>query len=305
MIAFIIGAPRSGTTIISRCLDLHPEIAHFYEPYYIWDYYQGHKSTDIRTSNDLTPKAINFIRKNYCKFSKKASKPVIVDKLPENSYRFSFINTVFPNAKWIHVVRDGRDVTLSINKEWKKREKTVKERDYKYNFYILKRMFRFQPYWRFRILQIFYELRSGLSINPSYYLNKSKWKGLPGWGPRFANWEDAFQKYSLIQFNALQWLKTVDSAQKGLEGISRENVLVIHYERFVKKPKDTLKVIFDFLKCRVPENFHGSIPTIYERNFFKWKTELSDKEINAIGPLLSLKLIELGYDSNSTWYESA
>jgi hypothetical protein len=31
--AFLLGSQRSGTTILARCLDLHPEIAHFYEPF--------------------------------------------------------------------------------------------------------------------------------------------------------------------------------------------------------------------------------------------------------------------------------
>jgi len=35
--AFIIGSPRSGTTILENILHCHPHIAELYEPYYLWE----------------------------------------------------------------------------------------------------------------------------------------------------------------------------------------------------------------------------------------------------------------------------
>jgi hypothetical protein len=302
MIAFIIGAPRSGTTIIGRCLDLHPEIAHFYEPYYIWEYYLKPKDTDIRNPAELNPMAKRFIRRNFRNFARKAGKPVIVDKLPENSYRVLYLNAVFSSAKWVHIVRDGRDVTLSMNKEWKRRAMTVSDKDYKYFFFVLKRMFGLQPYWRFRFLQILYELKSGRKIDPNFYLNKSKWKGQPGWGPRFPGWEKAYENHSLIQFNALQWAETVTAAKRGLTSIAKKNVLEIRYEDFILHPKDILKSIIDFLDQSASEKYLSSIPNIDHNNYSKWKNELSAQEIKEIGPLLSSKLVELGYENDESWY---
>ena len=302
MIVFIIGAPRSGTTIIGRCLDLHPEIAHFYEPYYIWEYYLEPKGTDVRHSSELNPKALQFIRNSFQHFAKKTGKPIIVDKLPENSYRVPYLKAVFPTAKWMHIIRDGRDVALSMNKEWKRRATTVSEKDYKYFYFVLKRVFKLQPYWRFRCLQILYELKSAKRIDPNYYLNKSKWKGQPGWGPRFTGWEEALKSHTLIQFNALQWLETVNAARKGLASMENKNVMEIRYENFIKHPLDVLKRVINFMGCTASQKYWDVIPKINPQNYAKWKTELTDQEIEEIGPLLATPLLELGYESDKDWY---
>ena len=302
MIAFIIGAPRSGTTIIGSCLDFHPKIAHFYEPYYIWEYYLEPKDTDIRLPAELSPSALRFIRRNFQCFTKKTQKPIIVDKLPENSYRIPYLKAVFPYAKWIHIIRDGRDVTLSMNKEWKRRATTVLNKDYKYFYFVLKRVFRLQPYWHFRFLQIIYELKSARKIDPNYYLNKSKWKGRPGWGPRFPGWPEALENCSLIQFNALQWVETEQAAHNGLANIEKENIMEIRYENFIQHPKDVLKNVINFLGCSIPQTYWGMIPKINPDNYSKWKTELTDREIREIGPILSPKLIELDYENDENWH---
>ena len=41
-----------------------------------------------------------------------------MDKSPRNSLKIPFVRKIFPEAKFIHIVRDGRDTSLSINKEW-------------------------------------------------------------------------------------------------------------------------------------------------------------------------------------------
>jgi hypothetical protein len=34
---FIVGSPRSGTTIFGELLDKHPQLSQWYEPYFVWD----------------------------------------------------------------------------------------------------------------------------------------------------------------------------------------------------------------------------------------------------------------------------
>jgi hypothetical protein len=302
MIAFIIGSPRSGTTILGTCLNQHSEIAHFYEPYFIWDFFTGPHDNDIRSPEDLTKTAICFIRRNFQTFSKKTKKPLVVDKSPENCFRIPFLYRVYPDAKWIHLIRDGRDVTLSISKEWKRRRQTILRKDYRHHFLVLKRVFTFQPFWYFRFLQIFYELKTGASFNPFFYLNKSKWKGLPHYGPRFFQWEAALKNHTFIQFNALQWLESVIAAQEGLNNIPSANILTVRYETFISQPEIVLGNIVRFLGCKSSNGFIRSIPKIHGANHSKWVNELPKEHIKAIGPILSSKLVELKYEETSDWY---
>jgi hypothetical protein len=303
MIAFIIGAPRSGTTIVGRCLDLHPDAAHFYEPYYIWDYFSGYGDSDLRTAADVSTPARQFIRRSFQRFAAATGKPLTIDKLPENAYRVDMLDSVFPEAKYIHLLRDGRDVTLSINKEWRQRAQTVERRDYRYYFFVLKRVFQLQPYWRFRLLQIFYELKTSRSVTPHHYLNKSKWQGKVGWGPRFPGWQKAFKRMSLIEFNALQWVETVRHAQLGIGRLPASKVINLRYETFIRNPIDELKRLFTFLGYDASTEYINSLPKILANNTSKWAQAFSADEIRKMGPVLSPMLVELGYEMNHNWYQ--
>jgi hypothetical protein len=128
-VVFIVGSPRSGTTILGEVLGRHPDIINWYEPYFVWDWHVGNLDTDVRTEGQATDATRRFIRREFDLFLRKAGKKMIVEKTPENSFKIPFLHAVFPNAKWIHIVRDGRDVTLSISKEWEKRRQIVEQRN--------------------------------------------------------------------------------------------------------------------------------------------------------------------------------
>ena len=70
--AFIVGAPRSGTTILEQVVGAHPDVAHWYQPYYIWNFHTGHLDSDARTLSDLSDKAIAFIRREFDIFFRKS-----------------------------------------------------------------------------------------------------------------------------------------------------------------------------------------------------------------------------------------
>ena len=127
--AFLLGSQRSGTTILARCLDLHPEIAHFYEPFYLWDHLIEGCPDDVPDPARFTPDFQRRIRASYARFSSLAGKPVIVDKSPQHCYKVPYVHRVFPDAKWVHLVRDGRAVTLSTHKEWLTRRQLAEQRN--------------------------------------------------------------------------------------------------------------------------------------------------------------------------------
>ena len=77
----------------------------------------------------------------------------------------NIIDRIFPNAKWIHIVRDGRDVTLSINKEWNKRKQIVKERNIHQLIHTTMNMLKRQPFLKYRVMAVLFELFSNSSLN--------------------------------------------------------------------------------------------------------------------------------------------
>ena len=297
--AFIVGSQRSGTTILGRILQAHPEVGHIYEPYYIWYYHAKDLSTDYIPAGDIGPRESDWIRRKFEVFARLTGKRVIVDKSPEHAFNLPIVQHVFPEAKIIHIKRDGRDVTLSIKKEWEKRREIVENRNLRALFKTAAMMLQRQPLWRFRFLALWYELKTNCSWNPKRFFNKAKWMGQTGWGPRFHGWQEALQSEPLIRFQALQWLHCVNQIQQDLPRIPQENVLEIRYEDLVStESRNAIQKILSFLNLEQSQEFERTMPKIKIGNTRKWAKELTEEEIQCIDRTLSAKLQELGYDSD-------
>lgn len=293
-ICFIIGSPRSGTTIISEVLGRHPDIAQFYEPYFIWERHTGTGIDDVRTAEQATSDVIEYIDNEFNIFLKKSGKTLIVEKTPENSFRIPFINKIFPNARWIHALRDGRDATVSINREWIKRKNIAQNKKIKDIFYVIWKMLERQPYWRNRLQAIKYEITQRAHQNSGPFFNKAKWGGNIGWGPRFPGWKYTFSSMDdLLIFNALQWKYSVEAVEQGFEQIlPNERTLEIRYENFVKHPDSELEKIFRFLNI---SNMSGIADDLTTKNIGQWKTVLNKGQKNDLLNTIGDKLYDLGY----------
>ena len=294
--AFLVGSQRSGTTILARCLDLHPEIAHFYEPYYLWDRLIDGRPDDVPDPALFTPAFERDIRANYDRFARLAGKPVVLDKSPQHCYKVPFVHRVFPDARWIHLIRDGRAVTLSIYKEWQQRRAIAERRDLATLLDRIHRSFAVERHWYFRLRLLRYWLpRMG---GPGHWLeiNRAKWRGHIGWGQRFPGWREELESRSLIEFNARQWVEAVRHALAGLAGIPASQVLTVRYEAFVDDPHGVLRGICRFLDVDCPPAFLEAIPEISNDPKCKWEKELSAVEQERVVALLGDMLAELGYD---------
>ena len=120
-VLFIVGPPRSGNTILGRVLGQHPRIAPWFEPYDVRDRYFRENPDDQRNEADATDKVRSWIRKAYRDYWKTVEADWVMDKSPRNCLKIPFIQRVFPEATFIFLLRDGRDVILSMTKQWKKR----------------------------------------------------------------------------------------------------------------------------------------------------------------------------------------
>ena len=112
-IALIIGCARSGTSILGELIGSHPEVNYIFEAHHIWEIAglgvnESHRLLDIHA----TPEVKEKIRE-YFKLQQGESK-IVVEKCPRNVLRVPFVRAVFPEAKIIHVIRDGRDVVCSL-----------------------------------------------------------------------------------------------------------------------------------------------------------------------------------------------
>lgn len=217
---FVLGCGRSGTTILSRCLGQHAQIAELNEPAHVW--IGTHAETDILSlfagllrgrlrldCRDATSK----IRARYramLDYQVNRQTRFVCDKLPQNTFRVDFLNAVCPGAKFILIERSPRAVARSI-------ERCV-ERD--------------GAWWGF---------------------NDYKWQSIASYAsthPELAK----LVPYATDHYyrGLIEWRVTQELANSDLVRIEPERQMRVAYDDFCTRPEEIMSDIFAF--CGVPND---------------------------------------------------
>lgn len=119
---FIIGAPRSGTSLLYALLRSSSRLAHWPgEAHEVWeaDYHPSLRgwSSNVLGAGDLTPSVAARIRRQF--FLTAGSRARLIDKTPRNALRVGFVDALFPDARYVFLQRDGRDNVNSLINAWR------------------------------------------------------------------------------------------------------------------------------------------------------------------------------------------
>ncbi len=141
---FIVGCPRSGTTLLQLIVDAHPLIAITPETHWIPQLFERRKG--LTPEGLVTRPLIEFLLElpgftrlgitrdqlltmlagdrpvSYSSFvtgildlyGKARGKTLVGDKTPGYVRRMNTLHLLWPEARFIHLIRDGRDVYLSM-----------------------------------------------------------------------------------------------------------------------------------------------------------------------------------------------
>lgn len=128
---FILGVPRSGTTMLARLLNTHPRIIQTYETaaFLLFDHiikntrhgvkagiYYGKEYQEI-WSDQLSGTAKGTIESFYEKICQSEDRHDVRywgDKHPHHNACLRFIERLYPKALYVYIVRDPRDTICSI-----------------------------------------------------------------------------------------------------------------------------------------------------------------------------------------------
>jgi Sulfotransferase family/Glycosyl transferase family 2 len=143
---FVVGVSRSGTTLLRMLMDSHPQLAMTPETHWLKDVmrqlatqprdtaalksiivhephwgdmgFSGDELDGILAAHDANDPAatIRAIYRAY--LARFPGKTRVGDKTPVHLGRMCAIARVIPEAHFIHIVRDGRDVALSYRNVW-------------------------------------------------------------------------------------------------------------------------------------------------------------------------------------------
>jgi predicted Zn-dependent protease len=117
---FIVGFPRSGTTLLELVLDAHPQLKSIDEQPFLQNALDDMLSEEVRYPGELaalTQAQLERIRRAYwakaARRVERAPGQRLIDKNPLNVLRLPVIKRLFPNAKVIFAIRHPCDVILS------------------------------------------------------------------------------------------------------------------------------------------------------------------------------------------------
>lgn len=127
---FILGVPRSGTTLLRTILDGHPAIAAGPETPWLgghqprslmalwgalreegWGYCQSY-NMPLDVPTEAARAFMNILMDRYCQSRGKSR---WAEKTPDNALYVPFLRELFPDARFIYLIRDGLDTAMSTS----------------------------------------------------------------------------------------------------------------------------------------------------------------------------------------------
>lgn len=272
---FIIGAPRSGTNLLRDVLTSFEGLETWPcdEINYIWRHGNAQFASDelpVKKANNFVKR---YIRKSFDKAKKLYKAKILIEKTCANSLRIPFVNSIFPNAIYIYIVRDGVDAAVSAKTKW------ASKKDF---FYLLKK-FRFVPLSDFPIY--------AWKFLKTRVLNFFSNKNLTYWGPSIGTNNKVIKNKSLVELCALQWQSCVVKSDKSFSTFNRNKFFYIRYEEFVKNPYIQTYKILNFIGIKVSEDdINNAVKNVSDKNIGKGYKSLSHSELQNIKKLLKYSL---------------
>ncbi len=289
-VSFLVGAGRSGTTLLYKLLCLNPDIAYIsnYENRYRW--FPGGLAAKLvadrmdakldawfnsgnayfvkrpwvkkifptpnegepvytdcglpaHTAPDSLPdhNTEKQLRRCFATIQERAHTPVFLSKRTANNRRLPMLNRIFPEASYIHLIRDGREVAQSLSRvEW----------------------------WD----------------------NHELW-----WDGRTAKQmeDDGVNRLTICARN---WVNEMEALKTGLQGIAPTRQHELRFEDLMASPIDTLERVLNFLGQPMTKRYAAAIESLgMHPGTPKWQTRWTDEQLKQVMGVTNQQLSELGY----------
>lgn len=277
----IIGAARSGTKMLRSALATAADVGAVpYDIGYVWRLHNEKAPDDVLAPADLDLGARRFIRSFVDRYAAGAPSTVI-EKTVGNTLRVPFVAAVFPDARFVHLIRDGVDVAESSRRQW------TAPPDRRYLAGKLRHVPR-------RVLA-----RHGLSYAASLAARgRTKERRVRSWGPRYPGIDADLARESLLTVCARQWRESVLTASRDFETLDVP-VLTVRYEALVHDPAVVVAELADFLGLSCGDaDLRSAASAINGARIGAGRTALSPAERQRVHVEAGSALQLLGYASS-------
>jgi len=253
---FVIGAPRSGTSFLGKSLGALPEISYHHEPI-------ATKTASRYVFEGLWPfeEAQAFYRQVYRWLMRIHLDGHLrfAEKTPRNCFIVPFLLHAFPDAQFIHIIRDGRDAALSLSK---------------------------QPW-----------LQSSLAGSDKWEPGGYPYGPYPRFWVEVERRKE-FETTSDIHRCIWSWKRHVESALDAAMLLADDQYIELRYEDVAANPEKEAKRLIAHLGISKDDSIRKFLQAIYSADsnlIGRWKKELSKQQISEIKSEAGSLLNKLGY----------
>ena len=275
----ILGAARSGTKFLRDTLNASRTLAATpYDLNFVWRTGNESFPSDALTVDlfrpDVGDRIVRGLRRAAGLGADDSRR--LVEKTVSNALRVDYVERVFPGADFIHIVRDGRDVTASSMTQW---QRPV---DLRY----LARKLRSFPLSNYRYA--FW-----------YLANRLRWRPGTGqepvWGVRYPGIETDLSSHPLAVVCAKQWLSCVRAVQRARQENAGLRIREIRYEELIAS-ESSVSSLAEWLALpdvdRVMERYRA---TVRPGSGSSWQALVPERDTGAVLTQIEPMLHELGY----------
>ena len=276
---FLIGNVRSGTTMMQDLFALHPEIVAWFEPRTVWAYADPGRRHDRFDEADATPRVTNYIRRRFARYQRMHGGRRVMEKTPSNVMRIPYVRAIFPEARYLYLVREPLANLSSAElmwrlpihggKLWRRLKETPKTQLHHYTGRY------FVDHARVRLLR-----KRHVSV----------------WGVRYAGIYDDLNTMTAEQVIATQWVRASRRARQDLAVLPDDAVISMRYEDFVAEPCKSFAKVLAHCELEMTDTIEQALgDTVDPGRQQKWR-RLDEQVVRDCLPILRDEMTVHGYE---------
>jgi hypothetical protein len=266
---FVLGSPRSGTTMVFTILAASASVNGLAgEGHFLWDLYHGENEHGWE-SQATRPDEIATHERRALRWTiaQLADGRTYLDKTPRNSLQVPYLHTLFPDARFVVLIRDGRAVVSSLINGWRDTGGMFPG----------------------RVMPV------PIAID-GYAGERWKFLAPPGW-------ESYATGHTLEEVCAFQWVSCMEALLAARAQIDPDRWVEVRYEGFTADPvKEASRLLRALRLDDDPMVLHAArsldarvTKAISAPRPDKWRDENPD-EIERIVPMIAPTMSRLGYE---------